>query len=326
MKKLISILLIIFAVAALCACTGSNAGDLTVENNVLGITFSKPEGWELVQNDVLTQLTYGLNEPTNLTVGIPSKTPDGFSDGEYEKSLTDSLKNCAVTARDVRLQSGALTARSWIYTALYENGEDAHELEYMQSFVTDGSRTVLFTLCSPKEKFDQYRKLVETSIATLKFTDPAGNAPLSHSDRVTNDAVEYTLSCPEGWDLIRNDGLIALKTADGCTLTGSAFTPDGTINSLEDYMTKIYLPELEAVMGEVNVAADYSATVTDGRYNGLLAEYTAKVGGADYHFLHKLVYRGGSVFSLLYTAPQDKYDSHLEDAKAILESMTFAKK
>ena len=325
MKKLILILLALFALASLAACNNGKTEDLTVENDVLGVVFSKPEGWELVQNDVVTQLTYGSGEPTNLTVGIPSTTPETFSAEDYEKSLTDSLKNCSVTARDVRLQSGSVSARSWIYTAEYANGDDAQTLEYMQSFVTDGQRTALFTLCSPKDKFDQYRKLVETSIGTLKFKDPREAAPIPHSGKVTNDAIEYSLVCPDGWDLIRNDGLIALRTADGCTLTGSAFTLDSTVSSLEDYMNDVYLPELRAVMGEVTVVGEYSETLTDSRYNGLLAEYTANVGGTDYRFLQKLVYRAGSAFSLLYTAPLDKFETHLEDAKAILESMSFSK-
>ena len=90
-------------------------------------------------------------------------------------------------------------------------------------------------------------------------------------------------------------------------------------------MNKIYLPELRAVMGEVNVVGEFSETTTDGRYNGLCAEYTASVGGTRYHFLHKTVYRGGSAYTLLYTAQSDKYELHLSDAKAIMESMTFNK-
>lgn len=319
--KRIAALLLALAALTLFSCS-SSAQERRITNNVLGIAFDAPEGWETVENGEIIQLRVGAREITNITVGITDPVGDVET---YEAQLIADHLNCTVETRDVKKTSGSKEIRSWIYSADYQNGEEIQRLKFMQSFVTENGRTALFTLCADSALFDRYNLLLESCAAGMEFTDAVPEETASVSGKLSNDAVEYVLTCPEGWTRVRNDGMIAISAADGSGVSCCAFTMESSVNSLQEYLEKIYIPELKAVITDLERVGEYEATVTDSRWTGIVARYSGSVAGTEYGFLHKLVYRGGNVYSLLYTAAADKYDAHLDEVKKIFDGFTFVK-
>ncbi len=307
-----------------CAPNGEDAVP-SVENSTLGFRFSYPEGWILSQNDTLIQITKSVSELVSITA-FEMLLSDGqtLSDllSDTEAALAADLKETKVENRDLVRKSEGAQWHSLIYTALYSDGVT---YRLMQSFAQKENRVAVLTLCVPKDQFGEYNKQFEAMLDSFVFTEKqASSLPKGPAD-VTNDAVEYKLHCPEGWEILRNDGMIALGTADGSSLTSSAFSIDSSVSSLDGYMKEHYFPDFAAAVGSYELIGEFEALTVQERYSALRCEYTATLNGTPYRFLHLLVSRAGYIYSFVYTAQESEFALHAEDAKAIFESVSFTK-
>ncbi len=327
MKRILLSLLLIAVVLSLCACNGSPQApeNPSLENSSLGFCFSYPAGWKVVQNDVIIQIVKDDASSVNLTAFELTLSQDQSAEDylkDYKERLSADLKNLKMETEGVVREGNGARWISYVYTATHTQDQS---YRFMQSFAQKEGRLAVLTLCAPAAEFAEYNKLFESTLTSFAFTESTTAAPMGSEGRVTNAAVEYSLLCPQGWQLIRNDGMIALRTQDGSTLNTAAFTVDQTVHSLDGYMNDRYFKDFAATVGEYKLIGEYEALTVDGRYSALSCEYTATLNGIPYHFEHLLVSRAGYIYSFLYTATESNFALHREQAKEILQSVSFTK-
>lgn len=326
MKRIISLFLTLLCLVSLFSCTqGGNGTVPSVENAALGFRFSYPEGWTLSQNDSLIQITKSLSESVSITAFEMT-----LSEGkelsallsEAETSLTTGYQSVTVDTRDLKRDSDGAQWHSFIYTVTQADG-GIYRL--MQSFAVKDRRVAVLTLSVDKERFSDYNKQFEAMLDSFVFLEKQASTLTKGPLTVTNDAVEYQLNCPEGWNVLRNDGMIALGTPDGASLSSSAFSIDSSVTSLDGYMRDHYFAEFQKAVGSYQLIGDYEALTVENRYSALRCEYTATFDSTPYRFLHLLVSRAGVIYSFLYTAEEGEFALHAEDARAIFDSIRFTK-
>ena len=131
-----------------------------------------------------------------------------------------------------------------------------------------------------------------------------------------------TLTWPQGWQVVRNDGMIALQAPDRSTLSSAAFLAD-KVQSLDDFMTDHYLADLKATLGNYQLLGQYQALTVLERHPALDCQYTATVNGTTYQFYQRLISRDGYIYSFLYTATQENFAANQEAVNALLAGIRF---
>ena len=329
MKKLLLVLLTLAALLTVVSCgpKTDDLADITVTNTQLGLKFAYPEGWSVVQNDSLVQICQASGKVTNLTAFVMTlpqgTTLEQYLAQGYPASLTQDLKQLTMETKDLKKTTDTLTWTCFIYTAQYlTDTENAATYRFMQAFAQKEERVAVMTLCAPAQEFSQFNKLFEASLSTFEFTQPQPPQALPQSQTVTNDAVEYVLPCPQGWQVVRNDGMIALQAPDRSTLSSAAFSAN-KVKSLDVFMTDHYLAELKATLGNYQLLGQYQALTVLDRYPALDCQYTATANGTTYQFYHRLISRDGYIYSFLYTATQGNFAANQEAVNALLAGIRF---
>lgn len=326
MKRILCLLLTLTLLLPLWACSPNGETEVpSVENTTLGFRFSYPQGWTLSQNDTLIQITKSASELVSITAfEIPLAQGESLAGllTDYEANLAADLKQVNMENRNLERQTEHTQWLSFIYTASYTDGVT---YRLMQSFAEANGRVAVLTLSVPKDRFGDFNKQFEAVLDSFEFLQKESSPLPQGPATVTNDAVEYQLTCPQGWEILRNDGLIALRTSDGSSLSSCAFSIDSSVSSLDGYMKDHYFPDFSAAVGSYQLIGEMEAVTVQERYSGLRCEYTATLNGTPYRFLHLLVSRAGYIYSFVYTAKEASFALHAEDAKAIFQSISFTK-
>lgn len=321
MKRILAFLLVLISLCSVCACTQQPTENPSLANATLGFSFSYPAGWKVVQNDVMIQIVKDDASAISLTA-FSLALNEGQSREDY---LADYATRMAADLKDFKMEREKVAQGSWlsyVYTATYTEGKT---YRFLQAFAQQDRRLAVMTLSVPAEQFSEYNKLAESTLNSFSFTQPNAESLASAEGRLTNPAVEYVITCPQGWSVLRNDGMVAIRTQDGSTLNTGAFSVDNSVNSLDDYMKNHYFKDFDATVGTHSLVGEYVPLTVDGRYSALRCEYTATVNGVLYRFSQLLVSRAGYVYSFLYTAQDANFPLHTQDVEQIFNSITFTK-
>lgn len=148
-----------------------------------------------------------------------------------------------------------------------------------------------------------------------------------------NEKTDYYFFYPSTWLLDRNDaGLTSAYVSenDFSNVSISSFTASNEYPDLMSYATEYYIPHLS---GDLK---DFKADMEqDGEHikrtdlvidsNPALAfNYSAAFyQGETYNFRVWFVSYNGYIYTILYTAKADLFETHLDEATAIAESLKF---
>lgn len=145
-----------------------------------------------------------------------------------------------------------------------------------------------------------------------------------------NEAVGYNFDVPEGWDIIRNDGVVELQhdcdesaqTADYATITALTFTlsdeqADITAKAYwEEYKSKVEaLGEYKELDGAKNIEIDGTPAIK--------VKYSYKPTERVYVCEQIICCRYGEVFFISLTAPEKYHDDVTSDFKTAMDSFKF---
>lgn len=164
--------------------------------------------------------------------------------------------------------------------------------------------------------------LVLVSLLTACSDDAPSDIPEGYAE-ATNDAVDFYFYYPEDWTLDRNDGLIKVIVSDPqasddiSNVTATVLSVNSNISSIEEYFD-MFSDEFQKSFADYREIGDR----IEGD-NSLTVCYTGSVAGVEYKYLQFMLYGGGNLYTFTYTAPTAYYDAHLEDAKALFNSVNF---
>ena len=328
MKKFLLILCLIATLMGTFGCSLDPQNETQkIDNSILGYSFDFSSDWKLIENDQVIQLVIEKDLLTSVTAGEMrlGTALEDYLKNEYVSALEKDLKNFKLENEFIKSETSEVTWTSFIYTADYGTGSTVAPCRFMQSFCEKDGQVAVMTLCCETAKYSDYNKDFESALKSFKFISKETQEPLNTSEKVTNPAVEYTILCPEGWECVRNDGMISIKCADGSNVSSSQFSFDASIKTLDQYMNEKYFPDFKSSVGEYTMIGEYEAPTVDKRYPGLVCQYTAEVASVKYHFYQLLTSKSGYIYSFLYTATEENYASHIDEVKNIFENITFTK-
>ena len=147
-----------------------------------------------------------------------------------------------------------------------------------------------------------------------------------------NEGADYYFYYPSDWILDRHDaGMTSayVSERDFSNVSVTAFTNAGiSYPSLVEYAEEYYLAQFESNFNQLSVERNQDQSLkrenltVDGK-EAIAIKYSADFGGEGYTFRAWLISHNGYIYTVLYTAKDGLYESHLEEASAIATNLRF---
>lgn len=148
-----------------------------------------------------------------------------------------------------------------------------------------------------------------------------------------NEKTDYYFFYPSTWLLDRNDaGMTSAYVSenDFSNVSISAFTASAEYRDLLSYATDYYFPHLSGDLKNLKMDLEQdgkSLKRTDlviDSCPALAVNYSASFyNDEEYRFRVWFVSKDGYIYTILYTAKTDLFDTHLDEATAIAEGLKF---
>lgn len=150
---------------------------------------------------------------------------------------------------------------------------------------------------------------------------------------VESDFVDFKLFVPEAWTPDVTQGFVsAFIPEDKSNVSVTAMTGTRSYTSFNEYLD-IYLSELagtyagyEYIESESRVPTDEvpETGITLGGADAARIVFKIKTGDATYKYM-QVICSHGYIYTLTYTALEEKFDSHLEAVDKIISEFKFTK-
>lgn len=156
---------------------------------------------------------------------------------------------------------------------------------------------------------------------------PDGFAPAE------NDGTDYFFVYPAEWTLERNDAgmtSVYVSEVDFSNVSVTVFTWNNEYQSLSQYVEKYYFKQFKDNFSNLEYPENEDGTPRlknakiDSR-DAVIFEYSAMFGEEKYMFKTCIISENGYIYTLTYTAKEDKYESHIEAVDMIFDNFQFKK-
>lgn len=146
-----------------------------------------------------------------------------------------------------------------------------------------------------------------------------------------NENTDYYFFYPSTWTLDRNDaGMTSafVSETDFSNVSITAFTASAQYPSLLDYVEKYYFVKFQDNFNNLEMERnqDQSLKRTTTKIDGcdaLAVNFKATFSGESYSFRSWFVSYNGYIYTILYTAKTEVFDSHLDEAEAMAIALKF---
>jgi hypothetical protein len=250
---------------------------------------------------------------------------------EYEKGMDDFA---FVSEASAKLDQQP--ARKYIYTASARvAGDSAVNYKFMQVMAKYKGEMYILLFTSPADKYDERVKDLEGDgndlgiIDYFRFAEPyVAEDKKEISDKVTppegmklasTETVPYRFYVPTAWKINeRTESASAYYSdTDSSNVHVQMYMMgDNSPTTVADYFA--YCEEKYKELFE-NYALE---STTDIKMDGVAAKqyvYTVTDGGVAYKQLQAIVKKGEVYYTVTYTSTADKFDSHINDVKKMIE-------
>lgn len=244
-----------------------------------------------------------------------------------------TLKNYRVISeKDTNL--GGHKAKELTYFATI-GGKD---YRYRQVLTRVEGRFYIFTYSSGDQSFEQWLEIVDGILAEIQFyavpfegsdderkIPDVDNVPAGMKLVSTNETA-YRFFAPTDWiaDPQSAASLVYVSETDRSNVSVIGYVPETDGYSVADYWKAT-----EAAYKETLDGYTLTATTSDGVKMGgkqaTVYEYTYSVGGVQYRARQTVCVYSYMIVSMTYTALPENYETHLSDAVAMQNALTFRK-
>ncbi len=149
-----------------------------------------------------------------------------------------------------------------------------------------------------------------------------------------NNAVDYSFTYPESWELIRNDGVIEIQLdcnesdaiAEYATLTVLVFTLSDSNMTAKEYWED-HKTETEKVFSEFNVLETEEYNSQEKYLDDAPAyrvKYSSKMNDRTYVSDQIICCRYGAVYLITLVTPDEYYDKAKDVVNAVKDNFKFA--
>lgn len=307
--------------------------------NGTGYYLFLPDDWTVDHSTGVTIATYATARIT-FAAFASDKEPQAYWDAsraETEGMFTDFRMEEEAAATLL----GKNAALRYKFSGILHdaNGDGEKDKYGVTQYVSrkDGRLFVLTYMAPFENDYEQYTTVVEAVVTNFLFTDAAaGDKPSSDAQNgatdvpagmkeISDEAIhDFRLFVPDTWITDLQNGTVSAYVSEGdrtsislvCNYPTSANTLPAYFENLEkDYKDK--LTDYRLITKEEK----HKATTAD--LDSLRYEFTATYNGVSYHFFQELFVKGSYVYTFTYTATGELYESHLEEANAILAAIRF---
>ncbi len=223
-----------------------------------------------------------------------------------------------------------------------KNGDKTYMVH--ERMTTEAGRYYLFTYSAvadteaedPWANFERWKTEVEGIMEELVFesfpyTDgdherkiPEVDAP-EDMQLVSDNEVAYRFFVPDTWirDVNVGQNLVYASESDRSNVSVISYAPKDDQMTIEAYWEmcqKQYDDNLEnfEMVGE-------PVATTMGEKPALVMEYTYTLGGVNYHVRQVVAKYSAMMYTMTYTALEENYETHVEEAIKMQEALTFRK-
>ncbi|MBR2616331.1 MAG: hypothetical protein IKC69_06615 [Clostridia bacterium] len=145
-----------------------------------------------------------------------------------------------------------------------------------------------------------------------------------------NEDADYYFYYPEGWIKNRGDAgetSVYVSETDFSSVSVNAFTFSSEYASLTDYAERFYVPELEKHFSSVKVDYNQDGSLKTSVLkiddcDAISFSYSATLG-EEYSFRVWFISYNGYLYSVLYTAKAELYDTNFNAAEQIALNIQF---
>lgn len=146
-----------------------------------------------------------------------------------------------------------------------------------------------------------------------------------------NEGADYYFYYPETWLLDRADaGMTSayVSEMDFSNVSVTAMTATGDYPNLSEYAEEYYLKQFTDNFQNLEVERNQDGTLKRSvlkidECDAVSFGYSAVFGGENYHFRAWLISYNGYIYTVLYTAKEDRYEENYDLAEAIATSIQF---
>lgn len=355
--------LMLGALITLTACKkddGTPAGmQLARGGEEYGYNFYVPEEWTVSNRGEIACAYVSTLDSTSVTfvkaeapTGDAGKTRSELTNEYFDAEMLKLPFTVTVGARGNAITFGNAT-EAYEYTYTYEYEKTT--IGVMQILVYNGSDFYIFTYSSFVEekeygityydyylvsKDDEPSKL-QSIINSFKFTEKKGEPPVSEYERDENGwlivsdktVAGFILSIPDTYGVDYSSGIVSVTKADGTNISVSKATYTGVDKDAYWEHRKAELAPLvdkttDAEGDEVSTLSEVEdgisvAVELEGVKWAFSYEYTYQLEGKQYHVYQVLIVRGQNGYVFTYTAYEDLYATHIDEAKQILVRIKY---
>ena len=171
--------------------------------------------------------------------------------------------------------------------------------------------------------------LLALCLCAALFACDKSDVPQGYLDAGTK-GVDYRFFYPDTWALSRSDpGMTQVYVeSDHANVSVTVYTASPSPESLADYAENYYFKQFESNFNNLqkelnqNGSLKWSALKVDG-CDAISVEYSADFAGENFRFQSVFISYNGAIYTVLYTAPRDVFDSHREAVQGMIEQMRF---
>lgn len=350
-RTLCAVLAVCLLAGGLVACAGSSEipeGYQYATCNGEYFRLFVPTQWTVNTQSGVSSAFYHSEDPVTVTMTeVPFALPE--ADTSENTAETEIPKGAELVdffeahEREISKMKGYTHDKTFEKTTLA--GYRAMEIQYFiiqgetemkirQVLTKVGGRFFLFTYSAKKDSFDQWMDIVDGILENITFESyPYGGdeAPEAGEENtpdsmklISDDEVAYRFYVPSGWIKETNVGqnLAYASKTDRSNVSVISYAPENDAMTVEEYWA-LCREEYEKSL-ENFVLLSEAESAMGGKF-ALVVEYTYTLGGVDYSVRQVIAKYSAMMYTMTYTALPENYETHLSQAVAMQEALTFRK-
>ena len=332
-KKLICILFIaLLSVAALASCSqddGIPDGMFSATVDGDPFTLYVPDGWTDNSDSGISSAYLGLNVIASARYYSPedaNATLESFVEDHIE-SLKIKYENFSFTRKEAKLgkNDAAIRIEYDFDRAAVQSGEEtSSKAKAIQYFAMNGSDVIMLSFYCESSAFEEYAEafeqiraefvMREKSVINEAVTDK--NTP--DGMKLASSDLEYRFYVPTTWVTNQSDAFSSAYYPESgrpnVSVTSYSLSEEMSAEKYFEFCAEEYEKTLEGY----ELIGSSERAVHDR--NAISYVYKAVYGDTEIRIMQTVFIYNDLAYSITYTAHADRFDAHLDDVNAMLDS------
>ncbi len=329
-KKITALLLALVLCIAVTGCSRDDAPDgmYLVSSSDEPFKLYVPDSWASNSSSGISGAF--ISGSANIAVSARYFAHEN-ANATLESYTAEYIASCAAGLEQFNLAEstaaliGGENATQLIYTVM--NGEESFKFSvYIVKYADD---FVLLSMHAPADMYDEYSpqfsKIVDAFVLCQKgdaVNDCVTDSKTPEGMKIaSSDVVEYRLYVPTAWicDSQSEKSEAYFPESGKPNVTVTSYSPSEEMTA-EEYFRMCENEYRQSLDGYELISALDRAV---GSRAAKCYTYSVNAGGARVRIMQTVMEYSGLVYSITYTALEERFDNHMEDVNAMLDAFRF---